>query len=394
MDTPVSMTQPSFRAEFHSAMAAIDAAQWDAMVDADQPHLSHAFLDLAETSGSVSEDTGWLPCHLTIHQGDKMLAAMPLYQKSHSWGEFIFDWSWADAFQRHGLTYYPKLISATPFTPATANKLLVAQGEDITLWKRTLLATAIDFAQQHEFSSLHLQFLSDADQRACDETTGLLRRSDCQFHWHNDGYPDFDAFLAQFASKKRKNVKRERRRIRENGIRHRIVSGADISDAERARAYALCSRTFLLRGHTPYLNESFFAGLCDQMPAQILFVLAEHEDEIVAAAILLRGTETLYGRYWGSDGDFHSLHFETCYYQGIDYCIDHGLRRFEPGTQGEHKVARGFLPAETVSAHWLARADFAAAIEDYLDREQRGVSAYMAEIDRRSPFKAIKSGEP
>lgn len=375
-------------------MAAIDAEQWDAMVDPDQPHLAHAFLNLAETSGSVSEDTGWLPCHITIHEGDRMLAAMPLYQKSHSWGEFVFDWSWADAYQRHGLPYYPKLISATPFTPATANKLLVAQGEDTAGLKRTLLATAIDFAQQHEFSSLHLQFLSKADQVACDDTAALLRRNDCQFHWHNQDYASFDAFLAQFASKKRKNVKRERRRIEENGIRHRIVSGAEISEAARARAYALCSRTFLLRGHTPYLNESFFAGLCEQMPEQILFVLAEHEDDIVAAAILLRGTQSLYGRYWGSDGDFHSLHFETCYYQGIEYCIEHGLQRFEPGTQGEHKVARGFLPVETVSAHWLARSDFAAAIEDYLDREQRGVSAYMAEIDRRSPFKTIKSGEP
>lgn len=375
-------------AQFHAGMSEIDPQAWDAMVSVDTPHLSHAFLRAAESSGSVCEETGWQPCHLTLERDGSIVAAMPLYQKGHSWGEFVFDWSWADAYHRAGLVYYPKLVSASPFTPATTDKLLVAPGEDETVMGRTLLASATNFAQQHDFSSLHLQFVSQRDLSAIDDGANVLVRKDCQFHWQNDGYRDFDDYLSHFASKKRKNVKRERRRLIEAGITHRIVAGNDISATQMSTAWQLCSNTFAIRGHAPYLNLAFFETLLRVAPEQLVLVLAEYEDTIVAAAILLRGESVLYGRYWGSDGDYHSLHFETCYYQGIEYCIRHGIDRYEPGTQGEHKVSRGFLPTSTFSAHWLAHPEFASAIGNYLEREERGVDAYMAAIDERSPFKS------
>ncbi|MFK8054043.1 MAG: GNAT family N-acetyltransferase [Woeseiaceae bacterium] len=384
------MSEPALTARFHSSMSNIDATDWDALVGQDSPHLRHAFLKNAETSGSVAESTGWLPCHLTLENNDKIIAAMPLYQKGHSWGEFVFDWAWADAYQRSGLDYYPKLISAAPYTPATTSKLLVNEQHGGPVLRQTLLEAAIEFAQQHQFSSLHLQFLDDLDLAAVREREDLLIRKDCQFHWENHQYQDFDDYLSHFSSKKRKNVKRERRRLLEAGIQHRIESGREISAETLDRAWQLCSYTFLLRGHSPYLNQAFFHQLLADDPDALTLVLATHNDDIVAAAILLRGRNTLLGRYWGSDGDYHSLHFETCYYQGIEYCIREGIRHFEPGTQGEHKVSRGFLPANTWSAHWLAHPQFASAIGNYLEREADGVDAYMNEINQRSPFKSTK----
>ncbi|MEM7611355.1 MAG: GNAT family N-acetyltransferase [Pseudomonadota bacterium] len=374
---------------FHASMADIPANAWDAMVSGDTPHLSHTFLRLAESSGSVCEETGWLPCHLTVQDGKEILAAMPLYQKGHSWGEFVFDWSWADAYQRSGLEYYPKLVSASPFTPATASKLLVATGQSQSVMATALLQGATRFAREHQFSSMHLQFISDRDALAAQDAT-LVVREDCQFHWQNNDYRDFDEFLNAFSSKKRKNVKRERRRVLEAGITHRLVAGSDISAELMATAWRLCSYTFAMRGHSPYLNPEFFESLRREAPETLALVLAEYDGRTVAAAILLRGESTLYGRYWGSEDTFHSLHFETCYYQGIEYCIAEGIQRFEPGTQGEHKVSRGFLPASTRSAHWLAHPQFANAIGQYVDREAEGVERYMSEIRGRSPFKHVE----
>ncbi|MEN7341951.1 MAG: GNAT family N-acetyltransferase [Pseudomonadota bacterium] len=379
-------------AEFHTSIDAIDALAWDRLVGPRLPHLSHAFLRAAEQSGSVSEDTGWLPCHLTLTSGDDLVAAMPLYQKSHSWGEFIFDWSWADAYHRSGLAYYPKLISASPFTPATGSKLLVVDDERSDILRNTLIETAIRFASSHGFSSLHWHFLDPADLAVFEGHDETLIRTDCQFHWRNNDYRDFDDMIGAFSSKKRKNVRRERRRILEQGITHHIVAGKDITEDELDAAFRLCRNTFLVRGHEPYLNLDFLKMLLTSQPKALALVLAEKDERPVAAAILLRGEDTLYGRYWGSEGDFHSLHFETCYYQGIEYCIREGITTFEPGTQGEHKVSRGFLPTKTHSAHWLAHPQFADAIADYLQREQRGVETYMQDIDDHSPFR--RSDEP
>ena len=380
------MTDPTLTATFHTAMADIPATAWDALVPAGAPHLRHAFLNLAEESGSVSEHTGWAPCHLTLEREDRLVAAMPLYQKSHSWGEFVFDWSWADAYQRAGLDYYPKLVSVSPFTPATAGKLLVRPGEDQGALRIALLDVAKGLAQEHDFSSIHLQFLPAGEREACG-AHGWLIRSDCQFHWHNRDYADFDAFLATFSSKKRKNVKRERRRIREAGIRHRIVAGDELTDALVSTAWDLCRRTFVLRGHEPYLTREFFLALRRVEPSPLVLVLAEAEERIVAAAILLQDSHVLLGRYWGSEDHYHSLHFETCYYQGIEWCIRNRIPVFEPGTQGEHKVARGFVPSSTGSAHWLAHPQFSAAVADYLEREARGVQRYMHEVDAHVPYR-------
>ncbi|MEL6870590.1 MAG: GNAT family N-acetyltransferase [Pseudomonadota bacterium] len=381
------MTEPSLTARFHVRIDDIPADQWDTLVPTNAPHLQHAFLALAERSGSVSEASGWLPCHLTLHAGDELVGAMPLYQKAHSWGEFVFDWSWADAYRRAGLDYYPKLLSAAPYTPATVSKLLVATNHpDAAALRRTLLNAALEFARQQGFSSLHLQFISDQDVQAANAADWIIRE-DCQFHWHNNGYTSFEHYLDQFSSKKRKNVNRERRRVREAGIRHTIVAGTDISEQQMRDAWRLCSYTFAARGGMPYLNLEFFLALLDNAPATLALVLATDDGRPVAAAILLTAGDTLLGRYWGSEGDYHSLHFETCYYQGIEYCIANGLQRFEPGTQGEHKVSRGFLPVKTRSAHWLAQPEFAAAIGDYVEREAQGVAGYMQQIEARTPFR-------
>jgi predicted N-acyltransferase len=374
-------------ASFHPSISDIDARDWDSLSGRPYPFLRHAFLEAAEASGSVCPDTGWMPCHLTLRRGDTVVAAMPLYQKAHSWGEFVFDWSWADAYRRSGLDYYPKLVSAAPFTPATGPRLLIAAGEDVPALSAALLSTATAFAREHGFSSLHVHFPEPGETVHC-ESAGLLLRQDCQFHWRNDDYADFDEFLAAFSAKKRKNVRRERRRIEEQGIRHRFVAGAEATPTELAAAWRLCSHTFARRGHSPYLNLDFFVRLADSAPDSLVLVLAERRDTIVAAAILLRGSSALYGRYWGSEGDYHSLHFETCYYQGIEYCIREGLELFEPGTQGEHKVSRGFLPTPTYSAHWLAHPQFAAAIEEHLQREGENVEDYMRYIAGRSPYRA------
>lgn len=386
------MAHEHLSVRFHTAMSDIPAADWDALVDAGWPHLSHAFLDAAETSGSVCPDTGWQPCHVTVSRGDAVVAAMPLYQKAHSWGEFVFDWGWADAYRRAGLDYYPKLVSATPFTPATAGKLAVAADQDAGAIRDALMQAVLAFANEQSFPSLHLQFIADDERAAC-ERRGLILRRDCQFHWHNAGYADFDDFLGAFTSKKRKNAKRERRRVAEAGIRHEVVPASELSDADLADAWRLCSYTFAARGHSPYLNLEFFMTLRETKPEALEVVLARAGGRNVAAAILLRGAGALYGRYWGSDRDYHSLHFETCYYQGIEHCIREGIDRFEPGTQGEHKVSRGFLPVTTHSAHWLAHPQFAAAIGDYVEREAAGVDEYMRHIDAHSPFRSGDDGK-
>ncbi|MEL7310690.1 MAG: GNAT family N-acetyltransferase [Pseudomonadota bacterium] len=379
------MTEAQLDAKIHLSLAEIPAAEWDSLVPRGNPHLRHRFLALAESSGSVSNETGWQPCHISIRQDERLIGALPLYQKAHSWGEFIFDWSWAQAYQRAGIRYYPKLISATPFTPATAPKFLVADDADESV-RVNLLQIALGFAQQHGFSSLHLQFLTESERQWCIDQDLLLRK-DCQFHWFNREYQSFEQFVGTFSSKKRKNVNRERRRVREAGVSHRILVGAQITEEIMAEAWRLCSFTFLARGHEPYLSLGFFEQLRQAPNNPLVIVLAEHENTPVAAAILLHEDDVLLGRYWGSQSEFHSLHFETCYYQGIEFCIANNISRYEPGTQGEHKVARGFVPCETGSAHWLAEPAFADAITDYLAQEARGVDAYMDGVAAHVPYR-------
>jgi len=349
------------------------------------PFLRHAFLHAAEATGCASADTGWTPRHLTLHDEHGIAAAMPLYEKSHSWGEFVFDWAWANAYQRAGFEYYPKLVSAVPFTPAPARKLLLRDDADPGL-KSQLVGAAVELCKDSGYSSFHVLFPLE-DELPILEGAGLSLRKDCQFHWHNDGYLTFDDFLATFNSRKRKKAKRDRRHVAESGITFRHLHGGDIDATMWDVIHRLISLTFLRRGSTHYFDLDFFLRLGRALPDNILAVVADHGDRPVAAAVFFVSDDALYGRYWGSTGDYNALHFETCYYQGIDYCIRHGKRLFEPGTQGEHKVSRGFIPQPTHSAHWLAQPDFFAAIRDYLEMEGTDVERYMRLVDEHSPYR-------
>ncbi len=370
----------------HNSIADIDGDAWDTLAGDAYPFLKHAFLSLAESTGSVTPDAGWTPRHLALEDSGGLRAVMPLYEKSHSWGEFVFDWAWAHAYEQAGLEYYPKLVSAVPFTPAPSSRLLRADAHDDEA-ADILISAAIQLAQETECSSFHMLFPA-ADEVPLLEKAGLLLRKDCQFHWQNRDYENFEDFLATFTSAKRKKARRDRRKVSEQGIRFRRLKGRDLDSKNWATVYALIARTFMLRGSLPYFNRTFFEGMSRELPENILVILAEIDSHAVAAAVFFESETALYGRYWGSDGHFDALHFETCYYQGIEYCIEHGKQLFEPGTQGEHKVARGFAPVTTWSAHWLARPEFANAIERYLDAEGQHVERYMAAGDARTPYQA------
>jgi predicted N-acyltransferase len=372
--------------EVITSLEAVEPAQWNALNAAADPFLRHEFLVACERHGCVSADSGWEPRHLLLRSQGRLIGAMPLYLRHDSWGEFVFDWSWARAWERLGLPYYPKLTSAVPFTPATGERLLVAADCDAGLVRAALLEAVLAHARQTGVSSLHILFPTQAE-RALMADHELLLRKDTQFHWHNQGDADFEAFLARFSSAKRKKIRRERRRIEEQGISHVVRDGHQMTDELWAQAWGFSARTFLQRGRPPYLNLPFFQEIGRTMPEQVVVIMAEFDATPIAGAICFRSSDTLYGRYWGALEDFHSLHFETCYYQGIDYCLAHGLARFEPGTQGEHKIARGFLPVATGSAHWLADARLRTAVAHYLEQETSHISRYMDEVHAHSPYR-------
>ena len=370
----------------NESIANIGRDAWNALAGSNYPFLRHEFLHAAETSGSVSADAGWTPRHLTLHDHDDQLrAALLLYEKSHSWGEFVFDWAWARAYEQAGLPYYPKLVSAVPFTPAPSKRLLLADPDDVDA-ATAMVDGAITLAAETGCSSFHILFPEPGELDLLRET-GLHIRKDCQFHWHNDNYDSFDDFLATFSSAKRKKARRDRRRVAEAGIRFRRLSGNELCNEIWDIVYRLISITFMRRGSLPYFSQQFFNEISRALPESILVVLAEKEGMAIAAAVYFVGDDTLYGRYWGSDGHYDALHFETCYHQGIEYCIENDLRLFEPGTQGEHKISRGFIPEETWSAHWLKQPEFFSAIGDYLDHERRHVERYMDAVDAHSPYK-------
>jgi predicted N-acyltransferase len=348
----------------------------------DQPFLRHEFLAALESCGCVSERAGWIPQHLTLWQDGSLAGAMPLYLKLHSYGEYVFDWSWADAYQQHGLDYYPKLVNAIPFTPVTGRRLLGNSPQVCAL----LLQAALTLARELEVSSLHCLF-PDQSQAAAMQAQGMLLRSGVQFHWRNRGYADFDAFLAGMSHAKRKNIRQERRKVREAGIVFEQITGRDASPAHWEFFHACYETTYHRHRSTPYLNLDFFRELGRVMADQVLLVIASRAGRPVASALNLFDAHTLYGRYWGSTEDLPGLHFETCYYQAIEFCIARGIATFEGGAQGEHKVARGFLPVPTWSAHWLAHPQFSRAVEEFLARETQGIEQYMSELNEHSPFK-------
>ena len=365
----------------------IDRDTWNRVAGTDYPFLRHEFLAALEESGCTDAESGWQPCHVTLYRGDQLIALMPLYLKSHSYGEYVFDWSWADAWHRHGRDYYPKLLTAIPFTPATGPRLCVARGEDARQARTALFAAVQTLARDEKFSSWHVLFPSEEEAELL-ESLGASTRTGSQFHWFNRGYGSFDDFLATFNSRKRKSLKRERRRVAEQGIQLQTRSGSEITEADWECFYRFYQMTYAKRsGHGGYLNREFFIRLGQTLPEHCVMVLASLDGEPVAGSLCLRSDNTLFGRYWGCTRELDCLHFEACYYQGIDYCIREGLARFDPGAQGEHKIQRGFTPIQTVSSHWIADPDFAQAIADFTRRESAHTDAYIQHAAEYLPFR-------
>ncbi len=365
-------------------------ADWDRLVSDANPFLRHAFLAALERSGCASAKTGWLPRHLLVHADaagrGRLLGAVPMYLKSHSYGEYVFDWAWAHAYERARLPYYPKLVAAVPFTPATGPRLLVAPGEQANPTKRCLVDGALALAEQTGASSLHWLFVPE-EEAALLSGHGHLHRTGCQFHWHNRGYGNFEEFLADLSSAKRKKLRQERRYVREAGVQVEILSGASIRPSHWDLFHRFYLSTVRNHGAIAYLSRGFFQAVGETMAEAAVLVLARQNGEYIAGALNLRGSDTLYGRYWGSRGSVNGLHFEVCYYAAIEYCIEQRLARFEAGAQGEHKLARGFLPVSTHSAHWLRQPQFARAVADYLHEEQSSVDYYMSELQMHSPYR-------
>ena len=369
-------------------IADVAAGDWNALAGDANPFQHHEFLNALEVSGCVSAETGWQPCHLVLlDAADTPVGAMPLYLKSHSRGEFVFDWAWASAYQRAGHDYYPKLINAIPFTPVAGPRFLCADSHAAPDdGPSLLLAGAVELAHRLDASSLHCLFPT-AEDAAWMESKGMMLRTDCQFHWKNDGYDDFSDYLKSFSSAKRKKVNRERRRVREAGICFETLNGDTLTPELWESLYPLYAASYLKRGQFPYLNHKFFERVTREMPQSLVLFVARLDGEAVALAICFRSDAALYGRYWGSTGYYHSLHFETCYYQGIEYCIREGLTLFDPGVQGEHKLARGFLPVTSYSTHWVRHEGFADALTGYLAREREQVAHYIEIAGEHTPFR-------
>jgi len=376
----------NYRTHIVSDLSEVGQASWDALVRAQAaptPFLSYAFLHALHASGSASPETGWQPQFLLLFdERDVLAAALPLYVKGHSYGEYVFDWAWADAYQRHGLDYYPKLLSAIPFTPVAGSRLLARDAAARAALVDVLRATQ----QATEVSSTHVLFPPE-DEAAQLRDAGFLLRSGVQFHWLNQNYRSFDEFLATLEQKKRKNIRAERRKVMEAGVTMRRVRGVDATREDWVLFNRCYRNTYREHHSTPYLNLDFFLRIGATMPDNILLVIAEKEGRAIAASLVIHDADTLYGRYWGALEHVPCLHFEAAYYQPLEFCIEQGIATFEGGAQGEHKMARGFLPTRTWSAHWLAHPSFADAVERFLEREAGGIDDYMDELNERNPFR-------
>jgi predicted N-acyltransferase len=376
-----------FSAEFLTSLEHIPAQQWNDIAGTDYPFLRHEFLYGLEKTACTTAATGWQPCHLVLRQKGEVAAVMPLYLKSHSYGEYVFDWSWADAWRQSGLDYYPKLVTAVPFTPSTGPRFCTAPGVDADEGLDIALQAIQALAEKQNFSSWHLLFPEEAVSEKL-LAAGMHRRAATQFHWFNDNYGSFEDFLGTFNSRKRKSLKRERKRVAEQGLTLKTLSGSDIGEQEWGQFYHFYQMTYAKRsGHGGYLNRDFFLDTAAGMGNQVVMVLAYLERQAVAGALYFRSSDTLYGRYWGCEREFDCLHFEACYYQGIEYCIANGLRRFDPGAQGEHKIQRGFRPITTWSSHWIAEPQLSAAVGDFTRREVLHNEDYRESATRLLPFK-------
>ncbi len=377
------------RIVFTDKIASVKAEHWNNLASDSNPFIQHDFLNALEQHDCLKQ-WGWFPQHCLLYDKETLIGACPAYIKDNSYGEFVFDWAWADAYQKNGLDYYPKLVTAIPFTPAQGPRLLAKHNHkdengisvDSEAIKKGLISSLITYAEKNNLSSAHLLFCENDDIKVLAES-GLMLRFDYQFHWNNNNYKSFDDFLAQLNSKRRKNIKRERRKVAEDNIQIKIVNGLQLNDEQWQQLYAYYRVTFMKKSGAPTLTLDFFKAVADKL----LAVFAYHENRTVAAAICLKGKDKLYGRHWGCSDNYDSLHFEVCYYTGINYCIENQLQVFEPGAQGEHKIWRGFLPTKTQSAHWIANAGFNDAIQDFLQREAAALEQHGKLLLESSPYR-------
>ena len=389
----------NYRTRIVSSLAEVGAAQWDGLLAAQahtagleeiNPFLRFDFLHALHETGCADTDSGWQPQYLTVWEGDEgdgseaeLVAAMPLYVKWHSYGEYVFDWAWADAYRRNGIEYYPKLLSSIPFTPVTGSRLIAKNTEALV----ALVEMVEEVRGSPAVSSMHVLY-PPQEQAEVLHAAGFMLRSGVQFHWENQDYANFDEFLGSLEQKKRKNIRAERRKVLDAGVSFRRLRGSEITHKDW-QFFARCyDHTYAMHGSEPYLNLEFFETVGKAMPEHVLLIIAERAGEPIASSLVFHTETTLYGRYWGGLEDIPCLHFETAYYQPLEFCIEQGIKHFEGGAQGEHKMARGFLPQKTWSAHWLAHPGFADAIEHFLTREAGGINAYVDELNERNPFKA------
>jgi len=376
----------NYTVTYLSALSQIEAKAWDSITKDATPFMQYAFLNALETSGCVQLSTGWQPHHMLIQHDNQLVAVLPLYIKYHSYGEYVFDHQWAQAYQHYNMRYYPKLLSSTPFTPVTGPRLVCTQP--------ALFDSLLEFALQqiqllcdtHGLSSWHCLFTPAAQTKSW-QSVPLLKRTGVQFHWHNPGYESFDDYLAKLQSKKRKTIKRERRRIQEQGIQHYWTQAGDMTNTDWLHFYQCYCATYVKRDQTPYLNLDFFQKIAVAKPHNVLCLMAKQEDRLIASSLFFVSDTTLYGRYWGCLEEKDALHFETCYYQGIEYAIRHSLAHFDAGAQGEHKISRGFEPIETLSWHWINSPEFREPIRQYVTQESELVTAYHEECKTLLPFK-------
>ena len=380
------MTTPTL--ELVGSIDQVNANEWNLLNRNQCPFLSHEFLYALEASESVCSDTGWQPCHvIALDEHNTLIAAMPAYVKNHSYGEYVFDWSWANAYQRSGRDYYPKIISAVPFSPVTSDRLLVGANtqEYASQFARDAHKKLGQLSLEIGASSTHILFPT-ATQKEFFSDLGMLSRIDCQYHWFNEEFDSFNEFLTTFSSRKRKNIRKERARVEQQGIELVQLSGAEITENDWSDFYRFYHMTYYKRGGSGYLNQSFFEHIAHNMGEQLVMVVARRDQQAVGAALCFRDNNTLYGRYWGCLEEYEFLHFEACYYQGIDYCIRHGLTRFDPGAQGQHKISRGFIPVFTHSCHSIIEPEFSEAVANFLQRETQHIEEYRLEACGLLPF--------
>jgi len=380
--------QSKLSLELVNSLAQVDAEEWDSLLVNDYPFLRYRFLYGLELTDCTTAEQGWQPCHALLRRGSKLIATLPMYLKSHSYGEYVFDWSWADAWQRCGLEYYPRLVTCIPFTPATGPRLSVAEGENEPEIAHAIANGIKNWLVEHQLSSWHCLFPEQGFSELLEQEDTAVRYA-TQFHWFNRDYADFDQFLAELTSRKRKNLRRERQRVRDQGISLETLVGDEIQSQHWRKFYDFYRMTYAKRsGHGGYLSREFFLETAPAMGDQVVLTMAQRESRWVAGALYFRSRDTLYGRYWGCVEELDCLHFEACYYQGIEFCIREGISRFDPGAQGEHKIQRGFEPVVTRSNHWIVEPQLRAAIADFARREAQHSNRYLEQTRELLPFRA------